>query len=74
MKEEILKEFLKKLDEQVCVRSTISATGRVEILPAIVNDMEAIIEINGQWDREDLKDILYDLYDKDRFDMGTTGT
>ena len=58
MKERLLKGFLLDLQAHVFVKSTNSVTGEVEILPSVVEDMEAIIKINGEWDREDLKNIL----------------
>ena len=60
-KEEMLKKFLKFLDENVFVKSTDSVTGEENTLEPIVEDMEAVIAISGEWDREDLKNILYNL-------------
>lgn len=60
-KEEYLEILLKGLDEYVFVKSIVSATGRVEHLNALVQDMEATIRISGEWDREDLKEVLRTL-------------
>lgn len=57
-KEEILQTFLKELAELAFVKSTNSITGEVEEFPVAYHDQEAIIVINGQWDREDLKNFL----------------
>lgn len=58
MLEAALEEFLLELDKHVFVKSTISATGKVENLPRIGEDRERTIFIHGEWDRDDLKDIL----------------
>lgn len=57
-KEEVLNGFLRGLRENVFVSSVNSVTTREELLRPEVNDLEAIIEISGQWDREDLKNLL----------------
>jgi hypothetical protein len=71
--EEQLKWFLNSLNALVFVKSTISATGRVENLNAEVLDMEAIIKISGEWDREDLKDILAQVSEQARTEAETRG-
>ena len=59
--EELLKTFLEKLDKMVFIRSTDSTTGEVEHFNPVVEDQEAVIKIYGEWDREDLKNILRSL-------------
>ncbi len=66
LREEMLEEFLKELHLCVFVKSTNSVTDVVEELDAAVNDMEAIIEMRGEWDREDLKDILDKIHTSSR--------
>lgn len=56
--EDRLDKFLSKLRDQVFVKSTNSVTYEEEYLEAEINDYEAVIEIRGEWDREDLKQIL----------------
>ncbi len=60
-KERMLTRFLKKLDENVFVKSTSSITGIEKNLNPSVEDQEAVIVIRGEWDREDLKDILWQV-------------
>jgi len=60
-KEQILKKFLDCLEQNVFIKSTNSVTGKEELMENSIKDYEAIIEIKGQWDREDLKDILFNL-------------
>lgn len=60
-KERLLRGFLERLSESVFLRSTNSVTDEVEHLNPKILDMEAIIEISGQWDREELKEILLSL-------------
>jgi capsid portal protein len=57
-KERTLKTFLEELDSKVFIKSTDSFTDEEEYLSPVIEDMEAIIAISGEWDREDLKDIL----------------
>ena len=61
MKEKILEKFLKGLDNIVFVKSTDSITNEVTIYTPEVVDMEAIIKIDMECDREDLKDLLTSL-------------
>lgn len=73
IEEKILKIFLEDLDAMVFVKSTNSVTGKeVELTPKI-EDQEAIIVINGEWDREDLKEMLgkiaKDAVDDDRLSL-----
>jgi hypothetical protein len=56
--ERVLVEFLKRLQKEAFIKSTNSITGKEENLNPEVEDMEAVIKINGEWDREDLKGIL----------------
>lgn len=58
MEEGALELFLAEMDKNVFVKSTNSVTGKVEELTPSIKDMEAIIAISGEWDREDLKGIL----------------
>jgi hypothetical protein len=60
-KEERLSKFLKEIDENVFVKSTDSVSGDEEELIPTIEDLEGIIVISGEWDREDLKNILYSL-------------
>ena len=60
-KEKLLTDFLKQLDKHVYVKSTNSVTGQVEELKPTIQDQEEIIIISGEWDREDLKNILASL-------------
>lgn len=57
-KEGLLTGFLRDLEKLAFVKSTNSVTGEVEELNPVVEDMEAIIRINAEFDREDLKDLL----------------
>lgn len=61
IKEKLLTDFLKQLDKHVYVKSTNSVTGEVEELKPTIQDQEEIIIISGEWDREDLKNILLNL-------------
>lgn len=63
-KEQILRKFLDCLEKNVFVKSTNSITGYEEQMDNSIKDYEAIIEIKGQWDREDLKKILSNLTSK----------
>lgn len=58
MKERMLRSFLKALDDIAFVKSTNSVTGEVEEFLPAVTDMEATIRINGEFDREDLKNLI----------------
>lgn len=58
MKERMLLGFLKALDDIAFVKSTNSVTGEEKILIPVIEDMEAIIKIHGEFDREDLKDLI----------------
>jgi len=58
MKERVLLVFLDTLREKAFVKSTNSVTDDVEELNPVVEDMEGIIKISGEWDREDLKDLI----------------
>lgn len=58
MKERMLIGFLKALDDIAFVKSTNSVTDEVEHYPPAVTDMEATIRINGEFDREDLKNLI----------------
>lgn len=60
-KEKLLEMFLEKLNDNVFIKSTNSVTDEEEYLLPIIEDMEAVIVISGEWDREDLKNILGDL-------------
>jgi len=59
MKEKLLSNLLKELENKVFIKSTNSVTGDEESLTPFIEDMEAIIAISGEWDREDLKEILF---------------
>jgi hypothetical protein len=59
--ENLLSLFLRGLNNDVFVKSTNSVTGKEEELDPVILDMEAIIKISGEWDREDLKKILLSL-------------
>lgn len=58
MKERILQSFLDGLEQIAFVKSTNSVTGEVQEYPPAVEDMEAVIKINGEFDREDLKNFI----------------
>ena len=58
MKERMLKSFLRGLDNIAFVKSTNSVTDVVEEFPSATEDMEGIIKICGEFDREDLKDFI----------------
>lgn len=58
MKERMLAGFLEDLRNTAFVKSTNSVTGSVKELNPVVEDMEAIIKISGEWDREDLKNLI----------------
>lgn len=58
IREKILLNFLDALRQNVFVKSTNSVTDEVEEMDNTIEDMEAIIKISGEWDREDLKNIL----------------
>lgn len=58
MKERMLLSFLHDLEQLAFVKSTNSVTNEIEELNPIVEDQEAIIKISGEWDREDLKNLL----------------
>ena len=60
-KEELLKKFLIRLDHTVFVSSTDSFSGKTTHFRPKIEDMDAVIVIKGEWDREDLKDILSTL-------------
>lgn len=57
-KEKILKIFLEDINAMVFVREIDSVSGEMFDIENTVEDQEAIIVIDGKWDREDLKDIL----------------
>lgn len=57
-KERLLKMFLEDLNAMVFVKSINSISGEEEEIENVVEDQEAIIKLRGEWDREDLKDIL----------------
>jgi hypothetical protein len=59
IKEDMLVDFLKDLNRLAFIKSTNSISGKVEHFPEAVEDMEAVIRINGEFDREDLKDFIY---------------
>ncbi len=58
MKERMLLGFLEALRDIAFVKSTNSVTGEVQKVDADIVDMEAIIKINAEFDREELKSIL----------------
>ncbi len=58
MKERMLLGFLKSLDDIAFVKSTNSVTGEEKILVPVIEDQEAIIRICGEFDREDLKNLI----------------
>lgn len=66
-KEAKLLTFLKELDNSVFVTTTTeSFDGKEDIteeLNPVVRDLEGTIQISGEWDREDLKNILASLSD-----------
>ena len=57
--EETLSRFLKGLDAIAFIKSTDSITGEVELMDPVISDQEAIIVIKGEFDREDLKELLH---------------
>lgn len=61
MKERMLKNFLKSLNDLAFVQSRDSITGQIEELNPVIKDMEEIIEISGQFDREDLKNLIVSI-------------
>lgn len=61
IKESKLYEFLSKLDQLSFIKSTDSITGEeIELYP-MVKDMEAIIKIDCEVDREELKNLIMSL-------------
>lgn len=64
LKEQLLEDFLESLQNLVFVKQTNSVTGDEELMENSIKDYEATIEIKGEWDREDLKDILFNLKSK----------
>jgi len=50
--EEIMEEFWKMFDDNAFVKSTDSITDKVENFPLAITDMEAIVKINGKFDKE----------------------
>lgn len=60
-KEEMLLRFLKELDKHVFITSVNSITTQEEHLDPMIEDYEGTILISGEWDREDLKNILASL-------------
>lgn len=63
--ENLLSNLLKGLNENVFIKSTDSVSGEEEHLTPVIEDMEAVIAISGEWDREDLKKVLLTLLDKE---------
>ncbi len=61
MKERMLKSFLYNLDQLAFVKSTDSVSGKEEELNPVVEDREAIIIIQGEFDREDLKNLIVSI-------------
>lgn len=59
--EEKLRKLLKGLSDIVFVKSTNSFSGEEEQQYHEIVDMEAIIRICGEFDREDLKKLLLSL-------------
>lgn len=66
-KEEILRGFLHDLNQIVFVKSTNSITDEVKELNPVIEDMEAVIKINGEFDREDLINLLISRMGKEIF-------
>lgn len=62
MREIMLQSFIDKIRKSAFVNSVNSVTTKEEKLNPVVEDMEAIIKISGEWDREDLKKILASLF------------
>lgn len=60
--EDKLQKLLEELHINVFVRSTDSISGEVTQLDPQVQDREATIYLNGEWDREDLKKILSKVF------------
>ena len=58
IKERMLKSFLEGLNEIAFIKSTNSITGEVEEFPTATEDLEAVIRIKGEFDREDLKNFI----------------
>ena len=58
IKERMLVGFLKDLEQLAFVKETNSVTGEQKELNPIVEDMEATIRIDAEFDREDLKNLL----------------
>jgi len=60
-KEKMLERFLKEFGDLAFVQSINSVTDEVEEYPPAIQDLEAIIQIQGEWDREDLKEYLWSI-------------
>lgn len=62
LREEILAKFLADMDSHVFVKTTDeNFDGKESVardLNPVIEDQEAIIVLKGEWDREDLKEIL----------------
>lgn len=59
MKREI-KRFWKMLESNRFIKSTNSITDEVEIIDGGIVDMEATIQINGEFDKEAIDNWLYE--------------
>lgn len=58
LEEDIVDGLWKKIDDCGFVKSTNSVTGKQEMLDPIVNDMEATIEIRGEFDKYAIEEWL----------------
>lgn len=61
-KERVLKKFLLGLDRISFVHSVDLATSQVETYPPAIEDREGTIRIDGEWDREDLKNFIVNYF------------
>ena len=63
-KEEFKKKLWKIFEDNQFVKSTNSITDKVKEFPKAINDMEAIISINGEFDKYNIEDELFKLITK----------
>jgi len=58
MKEDKIKDFWKMLENMQFVKSTDSITDEIKEFPPAITDMEAIVRINGEFDKYGIDDWL----------------
>ena len=58
--DEIINEFWKMLENNQFVKSTNSVTDEVEEFPPAIQDMEAVVKINGEFDKHAIDNWLYE--------------